>query len=258
MPTSRLAQRSRRAGFAAMVLPLFITLACYAKRGGTGSITDPNVRDRVIACGAGFSEGLKAQLNAEISEGNRQGKAGVELVNFLETSALKLVPESQRNETFGKYLDCLNGVKNSIRVQPDSVKKLEVTTEHPGSPPFALRMRLVGSASVTPARIAVRIDTAMLWYPTRRAVDTIEVEYVRAHLAQPVVGGSWDFVDQSAKVAVNAKLGVGDTVRIKPFTTSIPINGIETLAGKWMVVAAAIPRAGDVDFIYAHSRKDVF
>lgn len=258
MPNHTFLLWPRSTRLAWMVLPLCTTLACYTTKGGLDQVTNKDVRDEIIKCGGGFQEGLKVQLSAELNEGSRQGKAGAELVNYLETAALRLVPEAQRTEAFKLYLGCLSGVRDNIRVQPDSLKKLEVTTEHPGRPPFALRMRFVGSASITPARIAVRIDTAMLWYPIRRGVDTIAVEYVRTHLAQPVAGGSWDFIDQSAKVPVNARLAVGDTVRMKPFSVTIPINGIETLAGKWMVVAAATPRDGDVDFTYAHTRKDVF
>jgi hypothetical protein len=78
------------------------------------TVSDQKLRDRMIACGAGFSAGIRGELDVALRKAKGEGKAGVELVRILELKVLELIPEDQRGPAYQDYLNCLQDVRKEV------------------------------------------------------------------------------------------------------------------------------------------------
>lgn len=89
------------------VLVLIYVLALTGCASTVSITNDDPLKNRVFACGAGFSDEVSAKLSAEYSESVQQGKAGVEAKRSMAAAILSFLPEEDRYKGYDRYVRCL-------------------------------------------------------------------------------------------------------------------------------------------------------
>lgn len=128
---------------------------------------------------------------------------------------------------------------------------------------FAISSSFDGTASVDDDRIVVVVDRAALSYVAAagRYGGPRRLEDIRVSLAKAAADGSWEPIRRSEPHEVGRPIAAGDTMALDPFTATIDVRGLDSLAGYWLVfdIAETIPsRLADVGLSHAHTRRDLF
>lgn len=127
--------------------------------------------------------------------------------------------------------------------------------------PFAVKSNFEGTAVVSGNLITVEVTDAILSYPVAiggsesRFIDDIRVSLVEH------AEGAWRPVRRSNRVEVNRLLGAGEVIQLEPFSITIPVEGLESLVGYWLVFDIAERTSKDTTSIglsHAHTRGDLF
>jgi len=127
--------------------------------------------------------------------------------------------------------------------------------------PFAVKSTFEGTAVVSGTLITVEVTDATLSYPN--AIGGSEsrlIEDIRVSLAE-AAEGAWRPVRRSNRVEVARSLDVGEVIQLEPFITMIAVEGLQSLAGYWLVFDIAERSSADpasTGLSHAHTRGDLF
>lgn len=101
--------------------------------------------------------------------------------------------------------------------------------------------------------------TVMLDRFTLRTSDKFKVPQritgYRICLVKNIGNGQWDFVRSSSTVAASYTITPGQTQSIPGYKAEIPIDGLQSLRGDWLVIAVDVQGSGPAGVVYAHSQN---
>ena len=86
----------------------------------------------------------------------------------------------------------------------------------------------------------------------------VNVLKYKVGIAFQTQNGGWDIARWSDAVDENIVMLAGQTKLIKNYKAVIPIDGLPSLRGYWLVLAVESKINGTNGFTYAHSNKDIF
>jgi hypothetical protein len=101
--------------------------------------------------------------------------------------------------------------------------------------PFAIKSRFEGIAIAEGLELRIKVNNAIISYP--RSIggsNSRSIEDIRVTLAEPREG-SWDLVRSSNRLDLDLELEAGNREEIEPFELVIPLQGLDTISGYWLV-----------------------
>ena len=124
------------------------------------------------------------------------------------------------------------------------------------SPPdsFKLNSTATGMVIKNWPFLKVRIDQHVMWQPKQYDEPT-EVIGFRVGLAGINEKGQWDSLRSSALVSYAHTIKAGDTQQIPASTVLIPVDGVKSFEGKWLVMTMVLKHRDGTATTYAHSGK---
>lgn len=118
---------------------------------------------------------------------------------------------------------------------------------------FSVVATATATVSADESFLHVALDQAVL-RATPVAKEPKRITGYRIDLAYTRPSGEWDALRKSERVPLEVELGHLDTITITPRTLTIPVDGIWSLSGMWLIFEV------DVDgtppgFTYSHGDK---
>lgn len=118
---------------------------------------------------------------------------------------------------------------------------------------FEINATASGHVSKSGPFLKVHLDRQTVWRTKVRPELHGAYSY-RVGLASNNTNGIWAVLRWSDSVSISAPSGLADSIPLPPTTLRIPIDGLQTLEGTWLVLQLTLAnkRRGTEDFTYAH------
>lgn len=124
------------------------------------------------------------------------------------------------------------------------------------SPNDSFRVNSTATATVTKTGpfLKVAIDQHVMWQPKKYS-EASEVTGYTVGIGGNNADGRWEIERSSATVPVSLQLQAGSTKQLAPATVLIPMDGMPSLDGKWLIMTMHLAEHGGKATTYAHSEK---
>ncbi|MGE8451484.1 MAG: hypothetical protein ACN6OP_12850 [Pseudomonadales bacterium] len=122
------------------------------------------------------------------------------------------------------------------------------------SPPDAFRLNAsaTGTVSKSGPFLMVRLEQHAMW-ASKSYAETNNVIAYKVGVAANNQNGRWEPLRWSDEVKAPYTIKPGETKQIPVSTLLIPVDGLKTLNGTWLVLQMALKNGGDEGYTYAHS-----
>jgi len=139
-------------------------------------------------------------------------------------------------------------------VLPFSVSAAQNVTFSPGAADFRVLSTATGNVSSDGAFISVVLDRFTMRANGQYATPEKVLGY-KVGLAFNNPSGQWDVARWSELAHKSVVLAPGDTQLVENAKFIIPVDGLPSLNGYWLVLAVETESNGTIGYTYAHSGK---
>lgn len=117
---------------------------------------------------------------------------------------------------------------------------------------FSVVATVTGSVSRAGAFLRVHLDPGVI-RATERAHEPVRVSTFRIGLAFQKSSGVWDVARWSPRVSVNVVLDHLASTKVAEQILEIPIDGIQSIRGRWLVFAMDVSSSTGIGYTYSRS-----
>ncbi len=105
-----------------LIISLFFLLSGCAS---LDDVTNPALKNKMLACSAFFGEESKIKLNGEVEKSLKSGKLKADFQDNVDNifQSLKKIPSKDRARIYEDYIKCIENTQVTIESQPENNKK---------------------------------------------------------------------------------------------------------------------------------------
>lgn len=156
----------------------------------------------------------------------------------------------------------LIGLANLIIPGESGLPEQQVSFLASSEAPFAVQSSFQGTAKVSGEQMNIAVEEATITYSNDRVRSGSRyIEDVRVSLVEAAGESSWRPLRRSDRHEIGRSIASGEAIALDPFRVNIDIQGLESLAGYWLVfdVAERLPsERSTTGSSHSHTRSDLF